>query len=166
MSYTPPVIGSSDWGTPLNQALADIDDTAEAALLIGTDLLAGTASGTAAGAGTTASLTYTDLTGSTVGPSVSVTLAASRMVVVLFRSSLLQVSTTDDVYVSAEASGATTQAASDNWAIRHNGSGTAEGYASFFALNCNAGTTTFTMKYRVDGGSGSFAVRNIAALVT
>jgi len=156
MAYTPPVIGSSGWGTPLNQALADINDTAE-------DSLAGGGASVTTQQDTT-STSYVDL--GTVGPSVSVTLTEPRTVIVLVKAEMLQTSTTDDVFMSFAASGATTLAADDSRSVRHNGSGTAEAYSSFAVVACSAGTTTFTSKYRVQGGNGRFVNRSIAAVVT
>lgn len=156
MAHTPPVIGSSSWGTVLNAALQDIDDTA-------TDSLAGGGAAVATQQDTT-STTYVDL--ATVGPSVSVTLTEARTVIVFVKAEMLQVSTTDDTFMAFEASGATTLAASDARAVRHNGSGTAEAYSSFAVVACAAGTTTFTSKYRVQGGTGRFVNREIAAVVT
>lgn len=163
MSYTPPSGGSADWDVPLNQALADIDATAEAAQDDADDSLAGGGASVATQQDT-ASTTYADL--ATAGPSVSVTLNEARTVLVFVKAQVLQVSTTDDVYMSFAASGATTVAAADSAAVRHNGSGTAEAYASVAVVACNAGTTTFTAKYRADGGSGRFTNRVIAAVVT
>lgn len=163
MAYTPPTVGAANWNVPLNAALASIDATAEEAQDDVDDALAG-GGAVVATQEDTASTTYVDL--ATVGPSVSVTLTEARQVIVLVKAQVLQVSTTDDVYMSFAASGATTVAASDASAVRHNGSGTAEAYASFGVVNCPIGTTTFTAKYRADGGSGRFANRSIAALVT
>ncbi|MBW0117028.1 hypothetical protein [Pseudonocardia abyssalis] len=94
------------------------------------------------------------------------TLTEARTVIVFVKAEVLQLSTTDDVFMSFAASGATTLAASDARSVRHNGSGTAEAYSSFAVVNCAAGTTTFTAKYRVQGGSGRFVNREIAAIVS
>lgn len=156
MAYTPPTAGAANWDVPLNQALADINATAD-------DSLAGGGASVATQEDTT-SLTYTDL--ATAGPSTSVTLTAARTVLVFVRSSMQNITTADDVFMSFAASGATTVAAADVNGLRHNGSGTAEQYASVAVVACNAGTTTFTAKHRVDGGTGRFTNRVIAAVVT
>lgn len=163
MAYTPPAAGSSGWDVTLNAALEDIHDVAVEAQQDVDDAFAG-GGAVVATQEDTASTTYTDLT--TGGPTVSVTLTEPRTVVVLVRAQVLQTATTDDVYMSFAASGATTVAASDASAVRHNGSGTSEAYASFGVVACNVGTTTFTAKYRVDAGNGRFVNRSIAALVT
>lgn len=163
MAYTPPTVGATNWNVPLNAALASINATAEAAQDDVDDALAGGGAAVATEQ-TTTSTTYADL--ATVGPSVSVTLSTPRTVLVFVKAVVFQVSTTDDVFMGFAASGATTLAADDTRAMRHNGSGTAEAYSSVAVVSCNAGTTTFTAKYRVQGGTGDYAGRVIAVVVT
>lgn len=171
MSHTNPVAGSSNWDVTLNAALDEIDTTAEAAQ-VAADAAQADADTLAAGGGssvatveTTASLTYVDL--ATVGPTVEITLAEARTVLVFVKATVFQASTTDDVFMSFTASGATTLAASDARAMRHNGSGTSEAYSSVEVVACNAGTTTFTAKYRTQtAGTGSFGDRVLAVVVT
>ncbi|MDN5750258.1 MAG: hypothetical protein L0H64_17400 [Pseudonocardia sp.] len=163
MAYTPPVPGSPDWDTPLNQALADIDATAEAAQDAASDALAG-GGATVAALQTTASTSFTDL--ATVGPSTSVTLASPRTVLVFLTARMRNQTTSDDVYQSFAAAGATVVAAADGNGTRHNGSGASQNYSSVSAVACSAGTTTFTAKYRVDGGTGEFTDRVIGVVVT
>jgi len=155
MAYTPPVAGTENWDVPLNAALAAIDSDVQ-------DALSGNGARVATPQDTT-STSYTDL--STSGPACSVTLDSARTVLVLLKTQILNTSTADDIYMSFVASGATTVAAADGSAVRSNGSGTAEQFASFALVACNAGTTTFTAKYRVDGGNGRFTNRSIAAVV-
>lgn len=163
MSYTPPTAGSADWDTPLNQALADIDATAEAAQDDVDDALAG-GGGSVATLETTASTSFTDL--ATVGPAASVTLTAPRTVLVFLTARMRNQTTADDVYQSFAAGGATVLAASDGNGTRHNGSGGAQNYSSVSVVACSAGTTTFTAKYRVDGGTGEFSDRVLGVVVT
>lgn len=183
MPYTPPSAGTSDWDVPLNQALADINadvvtaqDTADTAVGLGVaatgdigdinDDLSDIFQGNGAQVTTqqdTTSTSYTDL--ATVGPSVSITLQSARRVLVFVKAELLQISTTDDVFMSYATTGAVVNAASDADAVRHNGSGTAEAYSSFGFVDCPAGTTSFTAKYRVQGGTGRYVNRSIAVVV-
>ncbi len=156
MTYTPPVVGAAAWGNTLNAALEDINTPAE-------DMRAGRSAAVATQQDT-ASTAYTDLT--TVGPTVSITLVESRTVLVFMKSQMIQVTTTDDVFMSFVASGATTLAASDSRAVRHNGSGTSEAYSAFARVVCNAGTTTFTAKYRTEAaGNARFTNRELAVVV-
>ncbi len=164
MTYTPPVAGSTNWDVTLNQALADINAAAVEAQADADDAIAGGGAVVATQQDTT-STSYTDL--STVGPSRSVTLNEARTVIVLMKVDMLDATTADDVWVSFAASGATTISASDSRALRHNGSGGVQSYTAFEVVSLNAGTTTITMKYRVDGtGTGRFSNRNLAVIVT
>lgn len=163
MAYTPPVDGVSNWDVPLNQALSDIHDTALAAQADADTLAAGGGAGVVTEE-TSTSTAYTDL--ATAGPAVSVTLTEARTVIVFVQANVFQASTTDDCFMSFEATGATVLAADDDRAMRHNGSGTTEAYSAFAVVACNAGTTTFTAKHRVLGGTGSWGGRSIAAVVT
>jgi len=106
---------------------------------------------------TTTSLTYVDLT--TVGPACVLVLASARRVLIFLKAILFQTSTANRVFMSVAASGATVAAAGDAAAVIHNGSGQAESYAGIVYLDCLAGTTTFTAKYRVAGTTGSFQDR-------
>ena len=106
----------------------------------------------------TTSLAFTDLT--TVGPTCVVTLATARRVLIFLKAMLRQTTTTPNrVLMSVAGTGATVAAAGDAAAVIHNGSGQAESYAGIVYLDCAAGTTTFTAKYRVVGGTGSFQDR-------
>lgn len=164
MSHTNPVAGSANWDVALNAALDDIDTTAVAAQA-DTDTLAAGGGASVVTVETTTSLTYVDLT--TVGPTVAITLTEARTVLVFVKATVFQASTTDDVFMSFTASGATTVAASDGTAMRHNGSGTAEAYSAVAVVACNVGTTTFTAKYRTQAaGTGSFGDRVLAVVVT
>ena len=62
-------------------------------------------------------------------------------------------------------SGATTRAASDTQAFsvrgRQPGSLAAQGSATFYVTGLTAGSTTFTAKYDVTGGTGTFVNRTI-----
>jgi len=176
MTYTPPTAGSSNWDVSLNQALADINtdvvaaqadaDAAQAdatdALTDVTDVLAGGGASVATQEDT-ASTTYTDL--ATSGPAVVVTLAEARTAIVLMKSGCTNTTTADDMWVSFAVSGATTLAASDSRAIRHNGSGGTQSYSAFETVSLSAGTNTITAKYRTDGGNGRFVERRLAVIV-
>jgi hypothetical protein len=128
-----------------------------------TDLDAG-ASAYIATAESTTSTTYVDL--ASVGPTASVTLASARRVLVLVKANLFQTGTVNRVYMSWAASGATTLAASDVNAVQHNGSGNDEAYCAVGFLDCAAGTTTFTAKYRCQGSTLQAKERVIAVIPT
>lgn len=125
------------------------------------DLSAGNAAATFSQQ-TTTSTSYTDL--ATVGPTVSITLNSARRVLVIGKAELFQVGAVSAVYASWAASGATTIAADDGNCIRHNGNGNPESYASMSFHDLNAGTTTFTMKYRVQANTGRYDFRSLAVI--
>jgi len=106
----------------------------------------------------TTSLAFTNLT--TVGPTCVVTLATARRVLIFLKAMCRQTTTTPNrVLMSVAATGATVAAAGDAAAVIHIGNGQAESFAGIVYLDCAAGTTTFTAKYRVVGGTGSFQDR-------
>ncbi len=122
------------------------------------------ATATVATSQTTTSTSYTDLT--TAGPAVTVTTGTKVLVIV-------------SVYVSANAtpgarsymdfaiSGATTRSASDTTAYlaRTDTGGDIWGRASAANLvTVTAGSNTFTAKYRVSSGTGTFVDRSIIVI--
>ena len=117
---------------------------------------------------TTASTSYTDL--ATAGPAVSVVTGTSAIVIV---GALIGANTAaagaPSNKMSWACSGATTVAASDLWATGVVQTGTGAGpsvYSSrwHLATGLNPGTNTFTTKYAVSSGTGTFALRAIQAL--
>lgn len=111
----------------------------------------------------TTSTSYTDL--ATVGPSVTVT-TGSRAIVCL--RSLAQNNTAGQTaFASYEISGATSTAASDVRSLSHESGtaneGTRVGFTNLF-ITLTPGSNTFTMKYRVDGGTGTFLHREIVVI--
>lgn len=114
--------------------------------------------------GTTSS-SYTNL--SSYGPSITVTTGTQALVMI----SAAFANDTSDAYAAAsfEVSGASTVAASDEWAIETDGiAGTASSGDNMprrsrykFVTGLTAGSNTFTMKYRQSGGKGWFNQRAI-----
>lgn len=117
-------------------------------------------SGTVATAQTSTSTTYTDL--ATVGPSFAATTGTQAFVTINCR---LHNGTANLLTLAGFAvSGATTVAASDNTAIhQQDGSINNRVRAGVRTLvtGLTAGSNTFTMKYRVSGGTGTFGEREI-----
>lgn len=113
---------------------------------------------------TTTSTSYTNLT--TVGPSVTVTTGTTALVAIY--SSLQQtVGSGNVISMSYEVSGATTVAAGDTWAVAFTASATNASVRSgmtYLHTGLNAGSNTFTAKYRVNGGTGSYVNRRITVL--
>lgn len=110
---------------------------------------------------TTASATYTDL--ATSGPAV--TVATGTMALVIVRSAMRNNTAGQSASISVAVSGATTIAADDLY-----GATTAVlnlfqsfGNGTLFTT-LTAGSNTFTMKYVVSGGTGTFLDRGIIVI--
>lgn len=112
---------------------------------------------------TTTSTTYVDLT--TVGPAVTATTGTRALVLVycqLFNSAL-----GNQGFMSIAVSGASTVAASDTWAIVYESSAANDALAvgtMHLFTGLTAGSNTFTAKYRVTAGTGTFLNRNMCVI--
>jgi hypothetical protein len=111
---------------------------------------------------TTTSTSYVDL--ATPGPAATITVPASGKARVTITAAVFN-SGTDQCSVGIAVSGATTTAADDARALR-----TTITAAHFWRVSMSTvftgltpGSTTFTMKYRVNAGTGNFSVREINA---
>lgn len=118
-------------------------------------------SATVAAAETTASTSYVDLT--TPGPAVTLTSAGSRALILFEVAAFGTDATLRGQFISVAVSGATTTAASDAKSLRYTSNSTGSGYRAmgFAFLTINPGVNTYTLKYRVSSGTGSFSVRDI-----
>ncbi len=112
---------------------------------------------------TTTSTSYADL--ATIGPQVSA--VTSDRAVVFFASDLDNTGVNGASSVSVAVSGATTISASAAWRIARDGAAAGNiwrvGMAHLFT-GLNAGTNTFTMKYTVGSGTGTFGNRELIVL--
>jgi len=121
------------------------------------------ASGIALASDTTTSTTYADLSGGP-GPSITVTTGTAALVIVHAQSAN---SGTGSARMGYDVSGATSIAAADNRATGILGVAGAAPNASAMALHYSAllpltpGSNTFTAKYRVSSGTGTFEHRRI-----
>lgn len=110
---------------------------------------------------TTTSSSYTNL--STVGPTVTVT--TGPVALVLLACKLSNGSSDNQSHASVAVSGASNIAAHDNWAIRNDAKNTTSKRERTFAFNyittLKSGSNTFTMKYKVGGGTGTFVDRHM-----
>lgn len=117
---------------------------------------------------TTVQTSYSDL--GTVGPVVTLTSSGTKALVIM-SCGMANTSANASMFVSVGVSGATTTAADDTWAIISDGVAAwnnpwepADQHnrrmsAKLFTIN--AGTNTFTMKYKVGSGSGRFRNREL-----
>jgi hypothetical protein len=121
------------------------------------------ATGLALASDSTSSTTYTDLSGGP-GPSVTVTTGTAALVIVHAQSANTGAGSARMAY---DVSGATSIAAADNRATGILGAAGAAPNASAVALHIGGslaltpGVNTFTAKYRVSSGTGTFEHRRI-----
>lgn len=110
----------------------------------------------------TSSTSYTDL--GTPGPSVTVTTGTSAIV---FITAEAQTNTANSSHkFTFEVSGATTIAASDDWAVILDGNYDLSPVrrSSAHRVTLTGGSNVFKMKYAVGSGVGTFGKRQIAVL--
>lgn len=111
----------------------------------------------------TAVTSYTDLT--TVGPSITAT--TGTIAIVWFAAALSTNTTNSQSLCSVAVSGASTVAASDNWAAFSDGIA-AGNFVRFGQTHVFTGLTigsnTFTMKYRAGSNTATFQWREISVL--
>lgn len=112
---------------------------------------------------TTTSTTYTDLT--TVGPQVTVT--TSTRALVIFATEIDNSSSTGASSASVAVSGASSVSASNAWRMVRDGitAGNVNRWAMVHLFTgLTPGSNTFTMKYLVGSGTGTFANRELTVL--
>lgn len=114
------------------------------------------------GADTTTSGSFTDLAGG-ANPSLSITTGTQALVWV---GCFMSNSGTSGGNMSFAVSGSSTIAADDARAWAYQGSAGAAGIGCWFGklTGLTAGSNTFTAKYKVGGGTGTFSLRRIGVL--
>jgi hypothetical protein len=114
-------------------------------------------------AGTTASTSFTDLTGVAVGPQVTVETGTAAFVIVRCSA---ENSGAGSVRMGYEISGATSVSPADNRTVSIFGVAGVNLGASDVSLwtSLNPGVNTFTAKYRVSSGTGTFSSRRIMVM--
>lgn len=110
---------------------------------------------------TTTSTAFTDL--ATVGPTITVTTGSNALICL---SASIQNDGTGSVRMAYDVSGATTQAAADNRGIAHFGVANGGGVIGnpIWDPGLTPGINTFTAKYRVASGTGTFLSRRLAVI--
>ena len=112
---------------------------------------------------TTTSTSFTDL--ATAGPAVAVTTGTTALVII--SAGVANDSAGGRTLASYAVSGATTDAADDTRSIIYDESSAGRIIAASrveYKTGLTAGSNTFTMKYRVGGGTGTFQFRHIAVI--
>lgn len=108
---------------------------------------------------TTASTSYTDL--ATVGPTVTSTTGTAALV--MFGAQISN-SGANSSRMSVAVSGASTVAANDQWAAINVGTSALRIVSFHFFTGLTAGSNTFTAKYDVSAGTGTFVNRELAVI--
>jgi hypothetical protein len=115
----------------------------------------------------TSSTSYTDLDDGIPGPTVTLTTGSTALVTVGGRIGPNTVAT-PSTKMSWEVSGASSVTAADDWAAGQVNSGTTTMVVytcrTYLATGLTPGVNTFTAKYCVSSGTGTYSVRNINVL--
>ena len=121
------------------------------------------AGGTVATSETTASTTYANL--ATAGPGLNVTTGTEAIVIIT--ATMRNDTAGGQCIMSFAISGATTLAASDANSLTFESGHPADQYGAsrvVFMSGLTAGSNTFSVKYRVSSGTGTFVNRDIAVI--
>jgi hypothetical protein len=115
------------------------------------------------GSDTVSATAYANTT--TPGPAVTAVSAAKALIF----TSGWQTNNTggNSVYMAHEISGATTIAAADTWALEQRDSGTnglQNATRTHLETSLTSGSNTFTIKYRVSGGTGTVQRRHLTVI--
>lgn len=111
---------------------------------------------------TTGSTSYTNL--ATTGPAVTITTGTQALVLV---SSRLTTDTSgQSAYAMYAVSGATTIAADDTGSLegQNSAGNNVRATSAYVESSLNAGSNTFTVQYRVSGGTGTFSRRRLVVM--
>lgn len=112
----------------------------------------------------TTSTSYVDL--ATAGPSVTVTTGSAA--ILLWTALMSNSGATNKTYVDYDVSGATSRSAQDGSALRHHGGGTANHELRagqiMYEGGLTPGSNTFTLKYKCNGGTGTFQDRRLTVI--
>lgn len=149
------ILTAADMNTYVRDNGDDLDDRISA-VLSGTNNGVGTSE-------TTTSTTYTDL--ATSGPAVTLTTGAKALV--LYGCLMSNGTAGARCFMDFAVSGASSRSADDATAWRFESSAAndqARAMAAFVQGGLTTGSNTFTAKYRVSGGTGTFEDRRIVVI--
>lgn len=114
---------------------------------------------------TTTSTSYTDL--STAGPAVTAVIGASGMALLSVTARASNNTSNAGSFMGVAISGANTEAADDERALTCTSPNSGNAYASTYTrllTGLTPGSTTFTSKYKVSSGTGTFLYRRISVV--
>ena len=151
-------------GAPLPADTVDTQAIADGAVT--TDKL--DLSETTDGVDTSQSTTSTSFTNlATAGPAITIDVPASGKIWLSFGANIANSVTGGNSYIALAVSGSNTVSASETgiYGLSYQSSGNAWGQTgkSFLVTGLTPGSTTFTMKYKVSTGTGTFRNRYISA---
>jgi hypothetical protein len=113
------------------------------------------------GSSTTTATAYGNLAD---GVTTSVSVATGNRALVSLYTNFNNSVNGNRTWMAFDTSGATTVAASDLFSIDHSFNGGMRWGATFLVTSLTPGTNTFTLRYRVTAGTGTFSVRRIAVI--
>lgn len=108
---------------------------------------------------TTAGTSYTDL--ATVGPVVTQTTGTKA---IIWQGALLSNSGANSSRMSVTVSGSSSVAADDQWAAINVGTSANRFFSAHLFSGLTAGSNTFTAKYDVSAGTGTFVNRELVVI--
>ena len=121
-------------------------------------------SATVATAETSTSTSYADISGGTVGPSVTVTTGTSALV--FLKCGMENSSANAGTFMGFAVSGASSITAADTAAVNIAGVAAANRLriGGVFRVTLTAGSNTFVAKYKVASGTGTFVQRDLIVM--
>lgn len=158
-------------GAHMQIVKANFDETAPAKATTAGSIFAATGtntiaqrtpdSATSATTGTTTSATYT-ATLTSGGTSPAVTMSTGPKAFISLHGRLTTSVAGNNVWISCAVSGASTIAADDLYAVSDETTGNPHVGIAYLEEGLTAGTNTFTLQYKADGGAtGTFSIRRI-----
>lgn len=124
------------------------------------DLIQGAGYATVLTDQSTTSTSFADL--ATAGPAVTVTIGASGKALIVIQVGTYNVA--DLKIIGVAITGATTAVANDIEAIREDSATYGQRNFTFLKTGLNAGSTTFTLKYRTNSGTARFYNRHLSVI--
>jgi hypothetical protein len=113
------------------------------------------------GSSTTTATAYGNLAD---GVTTSVSVATGNRALVSIYANFLNSVNGNRTWVAYDTSGATTVAAADTFSLDHSFNGGMRWGATYLMTGLTSGTNTFTLRYRVTAGTGTYSVRRIAVI--
>jgi hypothetical protein len=115
----------------------------------------------ATGSSTTTSTSYGNLADTVT---TSVTVSTGTKALVLLYTNISNSVNGNRTWCGYAISGATTLAAADDRSVNHSSNQGMRWGATFLETGLTAGSNTFTMRYRVTAGTGTFSARRIGVI--